>query len=170
MIFGTAATHALRALAVLAEAQGEGAVLGRDLASRIGVPSHYLAKVLAVLARGGILTASRGARGGYRLAHPPEQITLLEIVEPFEGKRVRPACLLRPDRPCRDSAACSAHAAWTGVKTAYSSFLETTRLADIRSGGVAGAKLPRARGKRRRLRHRAAGTRGGNSSFSRRRL
>jgi Rrf2 family protein len=169
MIFSTTATHAMRALAVLAADEGDGAVLGRDLATRIGVPSHYLAKVLAVLARGGLLTASRGARGGYRLARAPEQITLLEIVEPFEGKRVRPGCLLRPDEPCRESGACSAHAAWTVVKTAYANFLESTRLADIRGGGLAEAKPGRDGGKRRPPPHRAAGARAGKSSRSRRR-
>jgi Rrf2 family cysteine metabolism transcriptional repressor len=168
MIFGTTATHALRALAVLAADEGEAAVLGRDLAGRIGVPSHYLAKVLAVLARGGLLAASRGARGGYRLARPPERITLLEIVEPFEGKRVRPACLLHPDRPCRDSAACSAHAAWTGVKTAYTSFLETTRLSDIQGSGIERVKTARRRRRGRSLRHRAARAPAGASASRRR--
>ena len=54
-----------------------------------------------------------------------------EVVEPFEGKRVRSHCLLRPDRPCRDSGACSAHTAWGGVNEAYRTFLERTSVADI---------------------------------------
>jgi Rrf2 family protein len=170
MIFSTTATHALRALAVLAADDGEEAVLGRNLATRIGVPSHYLAKVLAVLARGGILTASRGARGGYRLARPPEEIRLIEIVEPFEGKRVHPGCLLWPDQPCREDGACGAHAAWSGVKTAYTKFLETTRLAEIRGGGSAELKSLLARGKPRRPRRPAAGGRGSSSSRVRRRV
>ena len=168
MIFSTTATHALSALAALAANEDDEPVLGRDLAARIGVPSHYLAKVLVVLARAGILAASRGARGGYWLARDPAEITLLEIVEPFEGKRVRPGCLLRPDRPCHDDGACSAHAAWSDMKTAYSRFLETTSLADIR-GGIPEEKPPRARG-RRRLRRRAAGTPRGHSSRLRRSL
>src|SRR5512136_1512589 len=131
MIFGASATHALRALAHLAASGGEEATLGRDLARKVRVPPHYLAKVLATLARTGVLTASRGVRGGYRLARPARQIKLMEIVEPFEGKRSRPGCLLRPHEPCREDAPCPAHAAWSGVKAAYSGFLETTTLADI---------------------------------------
>ena len=72
MIFGTSATHALRALAYLAANEHEEAILGRDLAEEIAVPGHYLAKVLATLSRAGLLSASRGARGGYRLARRPE--------------------------------------------------------------------------------------------------
>ena len=132
MIFNASATHALRAMTHLAARPQPEAVLGRDLAEEIQVPTHYLAKVLATLSRAGLLSASRGARGGYRLARAPEDIALLEIVEPFEGKRVRPGCLLQPDRPCREDGACSAHASWAGAKAAYLEFLDSTTLADIR--------------------------------------
>jgi DNA-binding IscR family transcriptional regulator len=114
MLISASATHALRAVAWLA-AHGDGrAVLGRDLARQVGVPADYLAKVLGQLARTGVLSATRGAKGGYRLA--------------------RPGCLLRPDRPCRDSAPCSAHARWTGVKRSYTEFLDRTSVADIQGG------------------------------------
>ncbi len=132
MNLSASATHALRALAWLAAREEEGAVLGRELARRVNVPPDYLSKVLATLARNGVLRASRGARGGYRLARPARRIKLLEIVEPFEGKRARSGCLLRPGRPCRSSGACSAHEAWGGVSAAYLDFLRHTTLADIR--------------------------------------
>lgn len=131
MIFSASATYALRALALLAS-DGEQAVLGRDLAKDVDVPSPYLSKILAALARAGVLTASRGLRGGYRLARPAEEIRLIEVVEPFEGKRVRPGCLLQPDLPCNDEGACSAHASWSEAKAAYLEFLESTTLANIR--------------------------------------
>ncbi len=134
MIFGASSTHALRALTWLAANEHREATLGRDLAEELAVPAHYLAKVLATLARRGLLTASRGARGGYRLARHPREIALIEIVEPFEGKRVRPGCLLQPDQPCREDGPCSAHRAWSDVKAAYTRFLETTTLADIQGG------------------------------------
>ncbi len=154
MIFGASATYALRALALLA-GEGEEAVLGRDLAKDVDVPSHYMSKILATLARAGVLTASRGSRGGYRLARPAREIRLVEVVEPFEGKRVRPGCLLQPDRPCREDGACSAHTSWAAAKAVYLDFLESTTLADIR-GGPAAAKGPAA-GARRRRRRRPGG-------------
>jgi Rrf2 family protein len=136
VIFGASATHALRALARLAADERGGARLGRDLAREVGVPPHYLSKVLATLARAGVLTASRGVRGGYRLARPASEITLLEVLEPIEGKRIRPGCLLRPDEACSEDDTCSAHAAWGGVKAEFSTFLESTTLADIQGGVV----------------------------------
>jgi Rrf2 family protein len=134
MVFSASTTHALRALAWLAAHAGEDAILGRDLARKLQIPPDYLSKVLATLARSGVLTASRGVKGGYRLARAPERIRLVEVVAAFEGKRARTGCLLRPDRPCRDSAACSAHASWGGVNEAYRAFLEGTTVADIKDG------------------------------------
>jgi Rrf2 family protein len=134
VIFSASATHALRAVAWLAAHEGEGAMLGRDLARKVDVPADYLAKVLARLARAGLVTASRGAKGGYRLARPAARIRLVDVVLPFEGQRARPGCLLRPARPCRASGACSAHAAWGGVKKSYSEFLERTTVEDIKGG------------------------------------
>src|SRR5512136_3285516 len=109
MNFSASTTHALRATAWLAAHDGGEAVLGRDLARELKIPPDYLSKVLATLARSGVLKAARGAKGGYRLARAPERIRLVQVVAPFEGSRVRSACLLRPDRPCRGSAACTAH-------------------------------------------------------------
>lgn len=142
MIFGASATHALRALARLAAVPGGEVMLGRDLAREVGVPAHYLAKVLATLARAGVLAATRGARGGYRLARPAAEIPLIRIVEPFEGQRARPGCLLRPGEPCDEGGTCSAHGAWGQVKTAYLGFLEATTLADIQGGAPPRAPLP----------------------------
>jgi Rrf2 family protein len=134
VIFSTSATHALRAVASLAAHGGEGAMLGRELARKVKVPPDYLAKVLGALARAGVVRASRGVKGGYRLARRADRIRLIEVVLPFEGRRARPGCLLRPGRPCRDSGACSAHAAWSGVKERYSEFLERTSVEDIKGG------------------------------------
>jgi Rrf2 family protein len=134
VILSASATHALRAVAFLSAHGGGEAMLGRDLARKVKVPAHYLAKVLGTLARTGVLRASRGVNGGYRLARPASAIRLYEVVEPFEGQRARPGCLLRPGKACRDSGACSAHAAWSGVKDAYDDFLKRTTVKDIEGG------------------------------------
>jgi Rrf2 family protein len=134
-MFSASATHALRAVAWIAAHDGDDAILGRNLAKEIAVPAHYLSKVLATLARGGVLTASRGVKGGYRLARPASRIKLVDVVLPFEGKRARPGCLLQPHRRCRVSAPCSAHGSWSSVKQSYIDFLEKTTVKDIQGGG-----------------------------------
>ena len=134
MILSASSVHALRAVAWLAAHENGEAVLGRDLARQVNVPADYLSKVLATLARGGVLTASRGVKGGYRLARPASRIRLIEVVLPFEGKRATPGCLLRPGQPCRESGACSAHPVWGRVKDTYTAFLEKTTIAQIKGG------------------------------------
>lgn len=132
MIFSASTSHALRALTWLA-AQGEtDPVMGQDLARRLELPPAYLAKILRTLVRHGILKAARGMKGGYSLARAPESIRLIEIIEPFEGVRARPGCMLRPDRPCRGSHGCSAHPAWADAKRAYLDLVEQGTLADLR--------------------------------------
>ncbi len=137
MILSSTTTHALRALVFLAEhGEADKAVQGRELARKVKIPPHYLSKILATLTRAGILRASRGVKGGYRLARPPKKIRLVDVVVPFEGWRARPGCLLHPERPCRDDGSCSAHGAWGEVKGAYARFLEKTTVADIMRGGL----------------------------------
>lgn len=132
MLFSASATHALRAVAWLAERGGTDAVMARELARKLNVPADYLGKVLGTLARTGVLTATRGVNGGYRLARAPDQIRLIEVVEPFEGKKVRPGCLFRPGEAC-DPVGCTAHASWTAVKRSYEEFLEQRTVADLGS-------------------------------------
>lgn len=164
MIFSASATHALRAMSSLAGNLPSKPVLGRDLARRIGVPSQYLSKVLATMARSGLLTAVRGAKGGYRLARPANRIALIDVVLPFEGQRALPGCLLQPGKPCRDSLACSAHSAWGSMKRTYTDFLAKTTLADI-SGGDPSFLAKDAR----EVRSPAAGARQGRSELRRKR-
>jgi Rrf2 family protein len=58
----------------------------RRLAEFYDLPAPYLAKILNSLVRAGVLTATSGPRGGYRLARPASEITAAEVVEAVEGK------------------------------------------------------------------------------------
>jgi Rrf2 family protein len=61
------------------------AVPARRLAEFYDLPEAYLAKLLKALVRAGLLRATSGPRGGFRLARPPEAITVGEVVEAVEG-------------------------------------------------------------------------------------
>ena len=75
---------ALHCTWLLACARGT-ALPARRLAGYHGLPQDYLAKALKALVRADVLVATSGPRGGYRLARPPESITVLEIVTALEG-------------------------------------------------------------------------------------
>lgn len=88
--------YALVALARLAETSpgpGSSAVSARTIAERDGVPVPVLMNVLKKLVHGGLVTSTRGARGGYMLARPADGISVRDVVEAMEGRvRVTACC------------------------------------------------------------------------------
>lgn len=77
------ALHCVTALAQVPEE----AISGAQLAEHFGLPAPYLSKQLALLVRGGVLSATTGPRGGFRLARAASSLTLLDIVEAVDGSR-----------------------------------------------------------------------------------
>jgi Rrf2 family protein len=59
----------------------------RDLADLQGVPAEYLAKLFTKLSRAGLVVATEGARGGFALARPPDEISFLDVVEAIDGNK-----------------------------------------------------------------------------------
>lgn len=106
-------------------------MLGRDLAKQTQIPANYLSKIMWTLGGAGLIEATRGSGGGYRLGRPPRDIRLSEIVGLFERHRMGRCCLLDFHKECTDDDACSAHQAWREVGNRMNLFLETTTLADI---------------------------------------
>jgi Rrf2 family protein len=78
--------YALIALLDLASQQEKDSLLTVSaIATSQGIPARYLDQILTILRHSGIVNSQRGAKGGYVLARPPWQITLLEIVSSLEG-------------------------------------------------------------------------------------
>ncbi len=76
--------YAVVALAELARSGAEPVPIGQ-IAERRGMPVQFLEQLFSTLRRAGILDSRRGAKGGYTLARPPEQITVLEVVQALDG-------------------------------------------------------------------------------------
>lgn len=77
--------YAVVALAELARA-GDRPVPIKELAERREIPEQFLEQLFSTLRRNGLLTSHRGMRGGYTLSRPPEEITVLEVVQVLDGK------------------------------------------------------------------------------------
>jgi len=58
----------------------------KELAERREIPDQFLEQLFSTLRRAGLLTSHRGSKGGYTLARPPEEITVLEVVQALDGK------------------------------------------------------------------------------------
>ena len=81
----TKSPYALSALVELHRLQAAGPVPIAELARRREIPVQFLEQLFASLRRAGILRSQRGVKGGYTLARPAAEVTVLELVEVLDG-------------------------------------------------------------------------------------
>lgn len=130
--------YATRALLSLALTEG-GALKMAEIAQRTHVPPSILEQIMAQLRGAGIVRSERGPRGGYRLNHAPEELTLERVVRLFQGPLAPIACATRSEpEPCPVEIGCSMRDIWREVRDATIAILERTTFADLarRAGGV----------------------------------
>jgi Rrf2 family transcriptional regulator, cysteine metabolism repressor len=77
--------YAVRALVELHRIGDSEPVPIAELARRGGIPVQFLEQLFATLRRAGLLRSQRGVKGGYSLAKPAAQVTVLEVVELLDG-------------------------------------------------------------------------------------
>src|SRR3954463_9221627 len=85
MRLGEGVEWAIHCCSLLAVLPSDASLPAARLAEYHEVPPAYLAKPLQALREAGLVEASPGRQGGYRLARPPDQITLLDVVLALEG-------------------------------------------------------------------------------------
>ena len=125
--------YAIRALAALARHAGQGACPLQKVCAAEGLPRSLTAKVFARLARRGIVRASRGVRGGYRLARPAAQVRLWDLVVAVDGPSATAGCLFW--RKACSEATCpivACHVA--ALRRQALALLKGTTLADLLAG------------------------------------
>jgi len=128
--------YAVRAMLALARAP-EGRLLSvRRIAEEMSIPVRFLPQVMGDLATAGLVAATTGRAGGYRLARPATEVTLLDVVEAAEGDGRRRTCVLRGG-PCGLDGHCDVHDAFVTAQDAMLQALSQARLADlpVRRGG-----------------------------------
>ena len=124
------AEYALRALVLLAERPAGSSARVGELARALDIPQNYLSKTLGALSRTGVVTSTRGKGGGFALARPATQISLLDVIDPFDRLGDRPACLMGQGE-CSEAKACAAHHTWKAVSAKVHAFFLQTTLADL---------------------------------------
>jgi Rrf2 family iron-sulfur cluster assembly transcriptional regulator len=129
----TRGDYASRALLSLAlHDAGTGPTSVRDLADRTGLPQPYLEQILLALKGAGLVRSKRGVGGGYVLAHPPEEITLGQIVSAVDGPIVvgdfgEP----HQNGACDHEGQCVLLAVWADVGRHMREHLDSFTLADM---------------------------------------
>jgi Rrf2 family transcriptional regulator, iron-sulfur cluster assembly transcription factor len=117
----------------LAKRRHEGPVNGRDLSAREGLSADYVEQILLRLRRAGLLTSTRGARGGYVLAHDPESISVRALIAASELGTFDLHCVSHPitEERCSDSQNCSIRPVWVMLQQRIDDALESVRLSDL---------------------------------------
>ncbi|MFQ5983940.1 MAG: SUF system Fe-S cluster assembly regulator [Alphaproteobacteria bacterium] len=102
-----------------------------ELALATRVPAPTVSKILKVLAREGLLMSHRGARGGYTLARPAEQISIADIIGPFDGSVALTECIEDAPGDCGLEPSCPVRNHWRKINNAVRGALEELLLADM---------------------------------------
>lgn len=133
-MISSTAEYALRAIVYLAQHSRNGRVAAADVAAALDIPANYLGKILHELARSRVLDSTRGKRGGFCLAAPPDEIPLSRVVSLFDDLGNGAKCLLgRPE--CSDVQPCAAHAQWKVVSEQVNNFFRHTTVGDLLDQG-----------------------------------
>jgi Rrf2 family protein len=127
------ADYAVRAAAELAAAEEGLPVKGERLAEAQDIPLQFLEHILLELKHHGIVRARRGAKGGYWLARPADEVTIAEIVRAVEGPIAHVQSTPPEAIEYRGNAE-HLQEVWIAVRASLRNVLEEVTLADLVSG------------------------------------
>ena len=113
-MISTRGRYAVRILLDLAE-HADGALIPmKEVAARQGISLKYIERIMPALRNSGLIESTHGIGGGYRLAKPPETVTLWEILSLAEGDLAPVACLETGAEPCGRAPICKTLPVWQG--------------------------------------------------------
>lgn len=133
-MISTKGRYAVRVLIDLSE-QGEGACVPlRDIANRQGISEKYLQHIAKRLVDEGVLLSVSGKGGGYRMARPADELSVLEVIEAAEGTLAPVACLAPHAEPCDRAAGCKTLPLWQRYYAGMREFFGSITVGDLAAG------------------------------------
>lgn len=137
MILGNQVEWALHCMTVLGRMPEGVHISAKLLAEFHGVPKEYLSKAMQSLASAGLVNTTSGPKGGYSLSRSPSKITMLDIVEAVEGKKMTFNCQeIRGNIPCKGkpskpTSACTIASVMYKADNAWRDVLRKQKLSDM---------------------------------------
>jgi Rrf2 family protein len=138
MMFSTKAEYGVRVMIDLARQDGDAPVPLAEIADRNRLPLAYLEHLVARLRKAQLVDSRRGARGGYLLARPAEDITMAEVVAALEGSIAPIECISESadgsivcSRESDPDHVCPTKLLWTRVRGSIVQTLQETKLSDL---------------------------------------
>jgi Rrf2 family protein len=125
------ADYAIRAVVALAAAAPGMRLSVRHIAAAQAIPVRFLPQVMSDLVTAGLVEATTGRSGGYRLARSAGQISILDVVEAVEGDSRRQTCVLRGG-PCQLNGTCAVHDVFAATQAGMFRELGGASIASLR--------------------------------------
>ena len=114
--------------------EGDGILVSApDLATATRVAPPTVSKLLKILGRADLLTSTRGAHGGYRLARPASEIDVAELIEALEGPLAMTECADERVSSCEEQTNCPLRGHWNHINLAVKTALRSISLAQLAS-------------------------------------
>jgi len=130
MRLSTRARYGTRLMLELALNFSNGTIFLKDIAEKEEISEKYLSHLVIPLKSSGLISSSRGAHGGYRLAKSPSQITLKEIVQTLEGSISCVECVKNPS-VCPRVSKCATRGIWEKLDEKIAAELSSVNLEDL---------------------------------------
>ncbi|MCP1674937.1 FeS assembly SUF system regulator [Natronocella acetinitrilica] len=101
------------------------------LSSKRSLPAPVVSKILKQLVRAEVLVSHRGAKGGYSLARPAEDISIAAVINAIEGPIALTDCIEGGNAACQYSAHCAVSHNWSRINDVFQTALEAVSLKDM---------------------------------------
>lgn len=129
-MISTKGRYALVMMVDLAGQEGELPISIREISERQGISLKYLEQIVSILTRAGLVTSTRGANGGYRIAMPADQITVGMILRATEGDMVPAECVYS-ETGCERNGACPSQLLFRRVYSAINEVIDHVTLKSL---------------------------------------
>lgn len=113
------------------ESASKATTSARDLAEASGLPLPTVSKLLKHMAKHRLIGAKRGSLGGYELLIKPKNISLLHLIEVFDGPYATTSCMLQDSQKCQIDPSCTQRHAWHQVHQKIAHVLEGITLHEL---------------------------------------
>lgn len=131
MMVSTRGRYALRILMDLAEHDNGGYIPIKDVTTRQAISHKYTERIMALLAKNGLVESVHGQGGGYRLTRKPAEYRVGEILRVTEGDLAPVSCLSSSAAPCARKGNCKTIAMWSRFNELTNAYFDGITLADL---------------------------------------
>src|SRR5437867_3082441 len=126
--------YALRALLVLGLNYHQPVISIQAISRQQNIPKRFLEQILNDLKSAGLVQSRRGVAGGYRLARPPQEISLASVIRHIEGALAPVSCVSQrfyEKCSCPDESRCAIRSVMKEVRDAVVKVAERVTIADL---------------------------------------